>query len=1358
MYRTIFLLVIAGLFTSLQAQTNAESIQSGVTFQWSDTQTDRNHPATIESITVGGNVYLNFGVPTSYEMTQLGPSGHGINKILENGSTVENRSDSSTWNATALDAFQSLNLNYYFVANGNGDNICDDYVSEETTNSQRQTLYYDGGITASSSGIIAVTERNANNCYHIEFFGYEEGSSTEESLGETFVNQASTQWGFGGTGTGGPDGIGTPGALNPPPAGSDYWLSDRVIENRGTIGIALFYLDDIAPTGSLITKATITAATTDNGDGKLFILTFPDYDKDGISDIDDVDDDNDGILDVDESNGVDPSADHDIDGIPNYLDADFCTLNGDGICANLDYDSDGVPNHFDIDTDNDGIPDSLESQYTKGYLVPSDDVNKSGDYIGLWSNYGTGTQPIDTDSDGIVDYLDDDSDNDGTLDIEENGQLDSLSGADDDKDGLDKNFDEDTTFYDPNDKIESGTIPELVSIYGDADGDAGFNGDIDFRDLFDVNPPSNALLDFDGVDDYLSTDQFINGQGEVTIMAWIKIDPGNASETYATVLGEDIACRLLTQDGNKIIFAAYTESTGRSISAPSTINYNEWHHIAGVFTNTTGKLTLYIDGKQVATATKNGMIGGSLTSSVNGNGKFEVGRKSTNTTNKEYFDGCIDEVRVFDTALSAEQIQQMVYQEIENNGGLVQGKVIPKDVMDTVTKANISWSDLVAYFPMTDIQKNETHGVSDNQHILKLYNISTVQEQTAPLPYVTNNDGSWTTESTWLHGDVWDIEDVTNNKDWSIVEIDHNITSSNSHTNLGLIISDNKSLTLSGDNKVENTYYFELNGSLELQGDSQLVQTENSDLVTSADGKILRYQEGNSSVYWYNYWASPVGSTSVSPLTDNNGSSNNDNNTDFSISMVKKPDGSNFEFTSSYDEVGKISTYWLYTFINGVTYADWAWLNTTDAIAPGVGYTQKGTGNPGQQQYLYEGKPNNGTIIIPVVDTGGAGSVPADSKTDYLFGNPYPSALDIHKFIDDNIGVIDGSLQLWQQWSGTSHILDEYDGGYAQVNKLGSTRAYQFVGIEGDDNGEQDGTKTPTRYLPVGQGFMAEILTNGNVVFNNSQRVFIKEADADGSYSNGSVFFRGQQNAQYDLESEDTDTGEPLFQKLRLEFNSVDGPQTRRELLLGFSEQTTDNFDYGYDARNIEVFDDDLNLLMDNDTYTIQAYSAITPEKTVPLTLQTSGTYNYRIKLTEIENFSEDQDIFLRDNLTGTHYNLRSTEPYEFSSDSGEFSDRLEIVFQEQSQSLSQNDEIMEDLGMYYSISRKKLVVLNPNNIEIKHIEVINMLGQSVYKLNNIFEGGYIEYDLQNLNSGAYVVTMVTSTDSTLNKKIIVKQ
>ncbi|WP_299337596.1 LamG-like jellyroll fold domain-containing protein [uncultured Psychroserpens sp.] len=1406
------------LFISLSylgfSQTNAPSIQSGVTFNWSDNQTHRDNPATIESITVNGTLYYNFGVPSAYELTQLGPGGHDKNKIRLNGNFVENSSANATWNTSALAAYQSLNLNHYFDSNGNGDNICDDYTAEETTNAQRQTLYYGDGIKSNSSGLIAITERNANNCYHLEFFGIPFGGSVEQSLGETFVNQGNaTEYGFGGTGTGA--NLGTPGAVDPPvPGGRDYWLSDRVVDTGGTIGIALFYLDNIAPFGSTITKVQLTAATNDNGDGKLFILTFPDSDEDSLSNIDDLDDDNDGILDTVESGGIDPSADHDVDGVPNFQDADFCTLNSSGICANLDFDSDGIPNHLDLDSDNDGltdvlesggtddngdgiadgvigkdtttfgvpssagtgtvptntdnsgnfdaldidsdddgIPDNVEAQSTIAYNAPSGsgltivDIDKNG----IDDNYGNGLRPEDSDGDRVYDYIDSDSDNDTIPDIQENGMANNISGNDSDADGLDNSFETNgvnDVLLDVNEGIE---VPSSLLILPDTDGDLYSGGDLDYRDLFDVNPPVEAFVDFDGVDDYLSTDRFIEGEGKVTIMAWVKADTQNGVRVIA---GEDSGCRLWLQDGNKPTFTITTDGNATKSAVGNSISTNEWHHITGTYSNTTGLMSIYVDG--VLDRTRDtGNDGSLIKNSTSSNDAFEIGRYSANIANQLYFDGSIDEVRVFDIALTQDQIQRMVYQEIHENASYVCGSVIAKDIRDITTDVRIPWSNLIAYYPMTAIKNSTTEDNSGNSRTLKLRNITTVQAQTAPMPYESVNNGSWTTESTWLHGDVWDIEDVNSNKDWSIVRINSNVSTSNSHTQLGMIVESGHTLSVNGDNYINNSWYLELKGAIDLADDSQLLQTQHSDLVTSSTGRILRRQEGNTSVYWYNYWSSPVGQLGSSTLTDNNTNTNNTNNTAYRLSMLKEGDGSSVTFTSAHDELGKVSTRWLYTYKNGVEYWDWASLSSNSDIEPGVGYTQKGTGNSGSsQQFIFEGKPNNGTILIDVTDTGGSGSVPAVSKTDYLFGNPYASALDIHKFIDDNAGVIDGTIQLWQQWSGTSHNLDEYDGGYAQVNKLGSVRAYQFVGIEGDTNGNQDGTKTPTRYLPVGQGFMTEIVADGTVEFNNSQRVFKKESDHNGSYNNGSVFFRTGQ-AEQDTDTQEAETEEQLMQKLRLEFSSVDGPATRKELLLGFSNYTSDDYDYGYDAKHATPTEDDLHLVLEGDPMSMQAYGPITEDKVVPLTLRASGAYNYRIRLTELIDIEEDQQVYLRDNLTGYYFDLRTDQAYEFSTESGEYANRFEIVFESEEATLSAEQEDYQYYLIYFTNNANKLFAKHLTR-DVDQLQVINILGQTVREYTDVsattLDNGL---EISNLSRGTYVVYLKMGTHVETKKIVI---
>jgi subtilisin-like proprotein convertase family protein len=86
-----------------------------------------------------------------------------------------------------------------------------------------------------------------------------------------------------------------------------------------------------------------------------------------------------------------------------------------------DSDLDGISNAFDLDSDNDGIPDNIEAQPTGSYIAPSG-IDTDGD--GLDDAYdpddgGTAMSLPDTDGDSIPDYIDPDSDNDGYTDCEE---------------------------------------------------------------------------------------------------------------------------------------------------------------------------------------------------------------------------------------------------------------------------------------------------------------------------------------------------------------------------------------------------------------------------------------------------------------------------------------------------------------------------------------------------------------------------------------------------------------------------------------------------------------------------------------------------------------------------------------------------------------------------------------------------------------------------------------------------------------------------------------------------------------------------------------------------------------------------
>jgi hypothetical protein len=1086
-----------------------------------------------------------------------------------------------------------------------------------------------------------------------------------------------------------------------------------------------------------------------------------DLDGDGVADVLDLDNDNDGIPNVVELGLIDDNLDGTVygDSTNPWID-----LNGNGMhdayenITPIDTDGDGTPDFLDLDSDNDGIFDSVEYDGLGDVDVTGDGLGDGSDYQDTISN----VLNDDQDGDGILPLIDNNDDDSDAQSNADHGTLSYAPPIDSDNDSIPDYLDIDSNDA-SNDLTNGMDISGTIYSALDSNNDGVIDGTVDadqdgILDAFDtdenlfgspLNLDDSFSLYFDGRNDYIEeASNIIHGLNKVTQMAWLKLD--SDFDSTGAVAGQtnfwifiDNGRRLRVQiNGNTF-----------NVGSVNALNLNEWSHVAAVYDGlaSDNNVSLYINGALVLSSDS---VSGVILNDVNDE-VFRIGRTPFDIGNQRYFKGEIDEVRVFNTNLSEQEIQRIVYQELDENENFNKGKIVPKEI-----STNSIGNNLLRYYKMDtfkdDILDDKVTPVIDQGSGAKLYNIKKIYPQTAPLPYKSVQDGEWTSNNSWQYGEVWDIDDVTNLKPWSIVEINNDINLYESISNLGLIIQSGANLNIEGSQLINNTWYLELNGSLDLKEDAQLIQTNESDLVTSLSGKIKRKQEGNSSVYWYNYWSSPVGELEATPLTDNNGSTNNTSNSTYNLDMLKDQDGTDFLFTNQYHETGKVSRYWLYTYKNGVTYFDYESIDENSELSPGIGYTQKGTGTTETaQQYLFEGKPNNGTILVNVLDQGGNGSVPAVSKTDFLLGNPYASAIDIHQFIDDNNGVIDGTIQLWQQWSGSSHVLDEYNGGYAQVNKTGSIRAYQFVGINGDTNGEQNGTKTPTRYLPVGQGFMVEILNSGNVVFQNSQRVFIKEEDTDGSYNSGSVFFRGT-NATDGSVEKNANGEDNLMQKIRLEFNSVDGPATRRELLLGFSDDTSDDYDYGYEAKNVEDNNDDLNLILHNDLMTIQAYASITDDKIVPLNLKSSGNYNYTIKITETENISDNQEIYIKDNFTGEYFNLKNELPYEFSSEVGEFDSRFEIVFKNESESLSQLDETISSLQFYYAFNRNKIVVLNPNNIDVIGLEVYNILGQSVYNTNRIYQGSYNEYTLPKITTGAYVVKIKTP-NSSLTKKIIIK-
>jgi hypothetical protein len=114
------------------------------------------------------------------------------------------------------------------------------------------------------------------------------------------------------------------------------------------------------------------------------------------------------------------------DASTNIKDSDGDTISDEdeGAATGVDTDGDGIPDYLDTDSDGDGIPDSVEAGDSDPGTPPKDsDGDGIPDFRDLDSD-GNGIPDaqegaVDTDGDGIPDFADLDNDNDGMSDAQE---------------------------------------------------------------------------------------------------------------------------------------------------------------------------------------------------------------------------------------------------------------------------------------------------------------------------------------------------------------------------------------------------------------------------------------------------------------------------------------------------------------------------------------------------------------------------------------------------------------------------------------------------------------------------------------------------------------------------------------------------------------------------------------------------------------------------------------------------------------------------------------------------------------------------------------------------------------------------
>ena len=166
-------------------------------------------------------------------------------------------------------------------------------------------------------------------------------------------------------------------------------------------------------------------------------------------------------------------------------------------------------------------------------------------------------------------------------------------------------------------------------------------------------------LSFDGVNDLVNVPYAasLNPTSAVTLAAWVRVAAsetgyegiiwrfaGNPFPGYALVLNPNYGASCTSIAGRVGFWVG--DNSSRYLCSPSGINNNSWHHIAGAYNGTTA--VVYIDGVAVAS--------GARTNGLNQTSQaLQFGQSNLSGD----FLGTIDEVRIYNRALSAKEIQQL---------------------------------------------------------------------------------------------------------------------------------------------------------------------------------------------------------------------------------------------------------------------------------------------------------------------------------------------------------------------------------------------------------------------------------------------------------------------------------------------------------------------------------------------------------------------------------------------------------------------------------------------------------------------------------------------------------------------------
>ena len=348
------------------------------------------------------------------------------------------------------------------------------------------------------------------------------------------------------------------------------------------------------------------------------------------------------------------------------------------------------------------------------------------------------------------------------------------------------------------------------------------------------------------------------------------------------------------------------------------------------------------------------------------------------------------------------------------------------------------------------------------------------------------------------------------------------------------------------------------------------------------------------------------------------------------------------------------------------------------------------------------GKPNSGNISYTLVNDGAL-------KRFNAVGNPYPSPINAFDFVQNtnNNASITGTLYFWRKTNNAA------------------SPSYSTWTTAGFVNNGEDQVFDPNGVIQTGQGFIVEGKGDGSVEFTNAMRV----------NNHANQFFRANN----------------IVERSRIWLNATNADGLFSQTLVGYITDSNDGIDRA-DGKYMNDGPIALTSIINNTPYAIQGRSLpFDSNDIVPMQFKATTAGTYVIAIDHVDGlFTGDQNIYLRDAITGVDHNLKAGS-YSFASEAGTFDNRFSVVYT--TSTLSIDTPILDANAIVVYKNANEAFEIHSGATTMASVKIFDIRGRLLASLNNI------NGNQATITAGAsneVLLVQVTSVEgATVTKKVV---